>query len=260
MTSGASVTSANGLKQVKEFEADSEGITQYEVPALTQHVQPYALKPFVCRHTGEPLKVFCHDDRCMTCLVCPTQAHAGHKTELLRDFCASERARLDGKRRQTDDLLHALNQLQEQVPTNATRLHVQVDNAVSTLVSALNSRRRALHDDIRRRSSEMIEALEGELTVRKTELHRLDSAKLTLNLLSNGRGVAPEGRIGDILRGKATYDEFLALSMPEMPPAPTIKQLLKLTLPLKMRDDVLRFGWTAETKDAQPLVYPPKGF
>ena len=145
-------------------------------------------------------------------------------------------------------------------PQRASRLHLQVDEAIDNLVDALNRRRRALHDDIRNRSTILISDLGGELSARKQELQRLESAKLTLTLLSNGRGVAPEGAIGDLLRGTMCYDEFLAIGDPEMPPAPTIKQLLNVSIPLKMREEILRFGWTPETRDDNPLVYPPKGF
>eukprot|EP01064_Diplonema_japonicum_P025816 TRINITY_DN37243_c0_g1_i1.p1 TRINITY_DN37243_c0_g1~~TRINITY_DN37243_c0_g1_i1.p1 ORF type:complete len:252 (+),score=55.69 TRINITY_DN37243_c0_g1_i1:24-758(+) len=218
------------------------------------------VRPFVCKETGEPFKAFCFGHRTMICLVCTQQKHKDCTTVLLRDFCAAERARLTAKKGQACELIQNLTDLEEDIPVKAARLHHLIDGVITQIILALNKRRKILHEDIKRRSGTLITALEHELTTRKQELQRLESAKLILTLLSNGRGVAPEGPIGDLLRGKATYDEFLAIGDPEMPPAPTIKQLLNLNLPLKMREEILGFDWTAETRDVTPLVYPPKGY
>ena len=218
------------------------------------------ITPLVCNCTGEPLKVFCYDDRRAICLVCSSQEHKGHKTELLRDFCAKERKKLETKKVHVDTLLHELTSLYEEAPRKASKLHMQVDTAVTDIISVLNARRKVLHSDIRRRNSTLIKMLESELTTRKQSLQKLESVSLILRLLSAGCGVAPEGSIGDLLRGSVTYDDFLSLNDPDMSPAPNIQQLLKLNLPLKMRDEVLRFDWTSETRDVRPLVYPPKGF
>eukprot|EP01062_Namystynia_karyoxenos_P070970 TRINITY_DN66388_c0_g1_i1.p1 TRINITY_DN66388_c0_g1~~TRINITY_DN66388_c0_g1_i1.p1 ORF type:complete len:281 (+),score=94.65 TRINITY_DN66388_c0_g1_i1:73-915(+) len=218
------------------------------------------IRPFACPRTGEPLRMFCHTTRELTSLVCPIYTHKGTQIELLRDFCARERQRLVPKKEQVETLLRELYRLREQVQQRANQLHKQVDIAVADVIHRLNRRRAALHADIKARGKALMDTLEGELITRKQELQTLGSAKLTLSLLSSGRGVAPDGDIGGVLRGEHTYDQFLAIGDPALQPAPVIKETLKLNLPLQLRDEVLHFDWTAETRNLQPLVYPPKGF
>jgi len=216
--------------------------------------------PFVCPRTGEPFKSFCHSTRELTSLICPVHSHKGLKSELLRDFCCREKRRLVPKREQVDTLLGELHRLREQVHERAAKLHSEVDRSVTDIIRRLNNRRNALHEDIRSRSAETLNTLETELSTRKDEMQTLRSAKLTLSLLSSGRGVAPDGDIGGVLRGEHTYDQFLSIGDPPLKPAPTMRENLNLSLALQVRDEVLHFDWTPETRNLQPLVYPPKGF
>eukprot|EP00756_Hemistasia_phaeocysticola_P011680 Hpha_TRINITY_DN15136_c3_g5::TRINITY_DN15136_c3_g5_i1::g.129009::m.129009 len=238
---------------------ESERDTDYDDEIDADDPNRY-VPAFVCPRTGEPFKAFCHSTRELTSIICPVHSHKGLKSELLRDFCCREKRRLVPKREQVDTLLRELHRLREQVHERAAKLHTEVDRSVTDIVRRLNKRRNALHEDIRARSAQTLSTIENELSTRKDEMQTLRSAKLTLSLLSSGRGVAPDGDIGGVLRGEHTYDEFLDIGDPPLKPAPIMRENLNLSLALQVRDEVLHFDWTPETRNLQPLVYPPKGF
>lgn len=125
-------------------------------------------KKYVCVEHDEALKVYCHTDNCLICLVCQLYGkHAGHKCELVANMATTTREELFSETKKLDDHFELirksrrkLKDRKDSILQTQSYLQDRVAKHVALLTGCLTSGERALKSEIDVKTNEKIVPLD----------------------------------------------------------------------------------------------------
>ena len=247
----------NFLSNINNYVETADEASQRLYTRLQQKLR----EPFCCtRHIYEQLKYFCPEKRAVICEQCTKEKYAGKTVVPLPTHCAEEIQRLSKKEEELRILVKAASDLTKAVPIEKSELHKHVDSEVDSLIAALNARREYLHEDIDRRTSKEVAAIERETGICSGERNTLNEAILVLEGLAAGDPtvVPVNNPLGAVLRQEATYVEFWKMACIRLHRPMGIATGLKLLLPVEeLMKDAERLDWSVPKQYLSNRMYPP---
>ena len=205
---------------------------------------------------GNIVTSYCKDCDCTICVLCIEIEHRGHATVSLVDLTHQLQGHLAETVAHCTATEAQLEQLLRNVDPSMQSLKQYIHRELDVVDDALEEKRAALHEEVAQRASAARQALLHELDLVEQELKTRKIGSRVLEMISRREGMV-DGRLGDFICEKMSYDEFLREVDAPLHDPPRMSEMLALQLPTQGLQEVCELiTWTAMSVEPTHQVFP----